>query len=51
MTCFFCSYQPPIPADQVRPAAEFDQDAGVLLLIRNLCSINPSLVDVTKYFI
>jgi len=36
MTLYSCSYQPPIPADQVRPAAEFDQDAGVLLLVRKL---------------
>jgi ribonucleases P/MRP protein subunit RPP25 len=36
MTLYSCSYQTPIPADQVRPAAEFDQDAGVLLLARKL---------------
>jgi len=30
MVLYSCSYQPPIPADQVRPAAEFDQDAEAI---------------------
>lgn len=30
ITLYSCRYQPPIPADQVRPAAEFDQDAEAI---------------------